>query len=49
MAIWAFLRLECHHFTTGISEFVAKTDIVVQAMRHYLANPWIQLPMTPTA
>ena len=49
MAIRAFLRLEWHHFTTGISGFLAKTDIVVEAMRHYLATPWIQLPVNSTA
>jgi putative transposase len=49
MAIRAFLRLEWHHFTTGISGFLAKTNIIVEAMRHYLANPWIQLPVSSTA
>jgi putative transposase len=49
MAIRAFLRLEWHHFTTGISGFLAKTNIVVEAMRHYLANPSIRLPVSSTA
>lgn len=49
MAIRAFLRLEWHHFTTGISGFMTKVNIVVEAMRIYLANPTITLPVSPTA
>jgi len=49
MAIRAFLRWEWHHFTTGISGFLAKTNIVVEAMRHDLAKPSIRLPVTSTA
>jgi DDE superfamily endonuclease len=49
MAIRAFLRLEWHHFTTGISGFLAKTDIIIEAMRRYLAAPSIRLPARATA
>src|SRR4051794_386903 len=49
LAIRAFLRLEWHHFTTGISGFLAKTDIIVEAMRRYLAAPSIRLPARATA
>jgi hypothetical protein len=45
----AFLRLEWHHFTTGVSGFLAKTDIIVEAMRRYLAAPSIRLPERATA
>ena len=49
LAIRAFLRLEWHHFTTGISGFLAKTNIIVAAMRLYLAAPSIRLPARATA
>jgi hypothetical protein len=49
LAIRAFLRLEWHFFTTGISGFLAKTNIIIEAMRHYLAAPSIQLPKRATA
>jgi hypothetical protein len=49
LAIRAFLRLEWHHFTTGISGFLAKTNIIVEAMRLYLAAPSIRLPEKATA
>jgi hypothetical protein len=49
LAIRAFLRLEWHHFTTGISGFLAKTNIIVEAMRLYLASPSIRLPERATA
>lgn len=39
LALRAFLRLECHCLATGISWFHAKTDIVRQAVRAYLAQP----------
>jgi putative transposase len=32
MAIRAFLRLEWHHFTTGISGFLAKTNVTVHSV-----------------
>ena len=46
MALRAFLRLEYHCFTTGISWFEAKTAIVRDAVRAYLAQPWYKLPAT---
>ncbi|MBX6316205.1 MAG: hypothetical protein IRY99_25330 [Isosphaeraceae bacterium] len=48
-AIRAFLRLEWHHFSTGISGFLAKTTIIIEAMRRYLAAPPIRLPERTTA
>lgn len=47
LAIRAFLRLEIHWFTTGISWFEAKVNIVREAVRSYLANP--QFLLFPTA
>jgi hypothetical protein len=49
LSIRAFLRLEWHHFSTGVSGYLTKTNIVVEAMRRYLAAPWIQLPRGSTA
>jgi hypothetical protein len=49
MAIRAFLRLEWHFFTTGISGFMAKAGIVTEAIRLYLAGPSIRLPEPSTA
>jgi hypothetical protein len=49
LAIRAFLRLEWHHFTTGISGFLAKTNIIIEAMRRYLEAPSIRLPQGATA
>jgi putative transposase len=46
-AIRAFVRLEYHRFTTGISWFAAKWGIVREAVRAYLASPLYKLP-TPT-
>ena len=48
-AIRAFLRLERFSFFTGRSWFDIKTDIIREAVRHYLTNPFCVLPMTPTA
>lgn len=45
-AIRAFLRLEVHWFNTGISWYEAKLDIVRQAIRDYLAQPWLNLNTT---
>lgn len=45
-ALRAFLRLEYHCFTTGISWFAAKTAIIRDAVRSYLARPWYKLPAT---
>jgi putative transposase len=38
-ALRAFVRLEWHRFTTGVSWFAAKLEIVRQAVRNFLANP----------
>jgi putative transposase len=40
----AFLRLECYSFRTGLSWVEAKTAIIRDAVRSYLAHPWIRLP-----
>lgn len=47
LAIRAFLRLEVHLLTTGISWFEAKVDIVRAAVRAYLTYP--RYCLTPTA
>lgn len=39
LALRAFLRLEYHCFVKGISWFEAKTDIIRDAVRAYIANP----------
>jgi putative transposase len=44
LALRAFLRLEYHLFSTGISWLEAKTAIVRDAVRSYLAHPSIRLP-----
>jgi putative transposase len=44
MSIRAFLRLACHCFSLGISWFQAKTDVIREAVRAYLADPSIRLP-----
>jgi putative transposase len=49
LALRAFLRLEYHSFLRGISWVEAKTAIIRDAVRSYLANPVIQLPEPPTA
>lgn len=49
MAIRAFLRLEWHRFTTGISWFEAKQAIIRDAVRNYLQKPIYNLPTTATA
>jgi putative transposase len=48
-AIRAFVRLEWHRFTTGISWFEAKMRIIRDAVRAYLARPSILLPRMATA
>jgi putative transposase len=45
-ALRAFVRLEYHRFTTGISWIEAKLRIVRDALRAYLAQPLYQLPLT---
>jgi putative transposase len=49
LAIRAFVRLEYHRFTTGVSWFAAKWGIIRSAVRDYLANPHYQLPDPATA
>lgn len=49
LALRAFLRLEWHFFTTGVSGFEAKLRVVRDAVRSYLDRPWIMLPKPPTA
>jgi putative transposase len=46
LALRAFLRLEFHSFTRGISWLEAKTAIIRDAVRAYLAHPAIRLPTT---
>lgn len=43
-ALRAFLRLEHYFYTTGVSWYEAKTEIVRSAVRNYLAGPTIVLP-----
>jgi hypothetical protein len=43
LALRAFLRLECYGFLHGVSWVEAKTAIIRDAVRSYLARPWIQL------
>lgn len=49
MALRAFLRLEWHFFTTGVSGFEAKLRLVREAVRNYLKRPTITLANLPTA
>jgi hypothetical protein len=49
LALRAFLRLEWHFFTTGISAFEAKWRLVREAVRSYLDRPFITLPKRATA
>lgn len=44
LALRAFLRLEWHLFTTGISWAAAKVAVIRDAVRSYLAHPSICLP-----
>ena len=39
LALRAFLRIEYHCFVKGLSWFEAKTSIIREAVRAYLANP----------
>jgi putative transposase len=43
LALRAFLRLEHHSFHKGISRFEAKTSIIREAVRAYLAKPLFTL------
>jgi putative transposase len=49
LALRAFLPLEVLCFAQGISWLEAKTAIIRDAVRAYLAHPRIQLPGTTTA
>jgi hypothetical protein len=49
LALRAFLRLEWHFFTSGISGFETKLGLVREAVRSYLAQPWLTLPKLATA
>ena len=49
LAVRAFLRLEWHFFTTGVSAFEAKLRLVRDAVRAYLARPFLTLPKPRTA
>ena len=44
LAIRAFLRLEHHFYTTGVSWYEAKARIIRGAVRAYIANPVYKLP-----
>jgi putative transposase len=44
LAIRAFLRLEHHFYTTGVSWYEAKARIVRGAVREYIARPLYRLP-----
>ena len=45
----AFVRLEYHRFTTGVSWFEAKLRVVRDAVRAYLSNPRYRLSAQATA
>jgi putative transposase len=44
LAIRAFLRLEYHFYTTGVSWYEAKARIIRDALRAYIAKPLYVLP-----
>ena len=48
-ALRAFVRLEWHRFTTGVSWFAAKLGIIREAVRGFLAQPAFELPRGATA
>lgn len=48
-ALRAFVRLEYHRFTTGVSWFEAKWAIIRHAVRRYLERPLYRLPGQTTA
>lgn len=48
-ALRAFVRLEWHRFTTGVSWFAAKLGIIREAIRGFLNQPRYALPPTATA
>jgi hypothetical protein len=49
LALRAFLRLEVHCFARGVSWVEAKTAIIREAVRAYIARPRFRLPMPATA
>jgi putative transposase len=49
LALRAFVRLEWHRYSSGVSWFEAKWSIIRQAVRAYLANPLYNLPEQATA
>jgi hypothetical protein len=49
LAIRVFLRLEWHFFSAGVSGFEAKLRLIRNAVRCYLARPFVNLPEPPTA
>jgi hypothetical protein len=46
LCLRAFLRIESHCYRTGISWFEAKTSIIREAVRTYIANPVYQIHPT---
>jgi putative transposase len=48
-ALRAFVRLEWHRFTTGVSWFAAKLGIIREAVRGFLTRPAFELPPRATA
>lgn len=46
LAIRAFVRLEVHRLRTGVSWFETKTSIIREAIRAYLAHPFVTLEAT---
>ena len=48
-ALRAFVRLEWHRYSTGVSWFAAKLGIIREAVRGFLARPAFQLPTRATA
>ena len=48
-ALRAFVRLEGHRFSTGVSWYAAKLDIIREAIRGFLAQPAFTLPSAATA
>ena len=48
-ALRAFVRLEWHRYTTGVSWFEAKWSIIRDAVRAYLSQPRYNLPERATA
>ena len=49
LCLRAFVRLEWHRFTTGISWFEAKQRIIRDAVRRYIERPLYNLPDMATA